>query len=115
LLVVETLLGLQEEGRVRVVDGRAELIDGRLPRRVHEKMRERLGRLSDDASDAVTIAASLGRTFSFDELARTLGRPASEMVTPVGSSSRRTCSSNGTRSSPSGTRSRARPCVPACP
>src|SRR6267154_1819273 len=82
-LVVETLFGLQEEERVRVVDGRAELIDGRLPRRVHEKMRERLGRLSDDASDAVTVAASLGRTFTFDELARTLGRPASDLLAPV--------------------------------
>ncbi len=83
-LVVETLLGLQEEERVRVVNGRAELIDGQLPRRVHEKMRQRLGRLSDDASDAVTVAASLGRTFTFDELARTLGRPASDLLAPVG-------------------------------
>ena len=83
-LVVETLLGLQEEDRIRVVDGRAELIDGQLPRRVQEKMRERLGRLSDEASDAVTVAASLGRTFTFDELARTLGRPASDLLAPVG-------------------------------
>src|SRR6266404_6138143 len=83
-IVVETLLGLQEEDRIRVVDGRAELIDGGLPRRVHEKMRERLGRLSDEAGDAVTVAASLGRTFTFDELARTLGRPASDLLTPVG-------------------------------
>jgi DNA-binding CsgD family transcriptional regulator/tetratricopeptide (TPR) repeat protein len=83
-LLVETLLGLQEEGRIRVVEGRAELIDGQLPRRLHQKMRERLGRLSDEASEAVTVAASLGRTFSFDELARTLGRPASELLAPVG-------------------------------
>src|SRR5712671_3150300 len=83
-LVVETLLGLQEEERVRVVEGRAELIDSRLPRRVHEKMRERLGRLSDEASDAVTVAASLGRSFTFDELTRTLGRPASDLLGPVG-------------------------------
>jgi DNA-binding CsgD family transcriptional regulator len=83
-LVVETLLGLQEEERIRVVDGRAQLIDNRLPRRVHEKMRERLGRLSDEASDAVTVAASLGRTFTFDELARTLGRPASDLLGPAG-------------------------------
>jgi hypothetical protein len=83
-LVVETLLGLQEEERIRVVDGRAELIDGQLPRRVHQKMRERLSRLSDEASDAVTVAASLGRTFTFDELARTLGRPASDLLAPVG-------------------------------
>jgi DNA-binding CsgD family transcriptional regulator len=83
-LVVETLLGLQEENRIRLVDGRAELIDNQLPRRVQQKMRERLGRLSDEASDAVTVAASLGRTFSFDELARTLGRPASDLLAPVG-------------------------------
>ena len=83
-LVVETLLGLQEERRIRFVDGRAELIDNQLPRRVQQKMRERLGRLSDEASDAVTVAASLGRTFSFDELARTLGRPASDLLAPVG-------------------------------
>jgi DNA-binding CsgD family transcriptional regulator len=82
-LIVETLLGLQEEERIRVVDSRAELIDGRPPRRVQEKMRQRLGRLSDEASDAVTVAASLGRTFTFDELARTLGRPASDLLAPV--------------------------------
>jgi DNA-binding CsgD family transcriptional regulator/tetratricopeptide (TPR) repeat protein len=82
-IVVETLLGLEEEDRIRVVGPRAELIDGQFPRRVHVKMRERLGRLSDEASDAVTVAASLGRTFTFDELARTLGRPASDLLAPV--------------------------------
>src|SRR4029077_18547807 len=51
---------------------------------VHEKMRERLARLSAEASDAVTVAASLGRTFTFDELARTLGQPASDLLAPVG-------------------------------
>jgi DNA-binding CsgD family transcriptional regulator/tetratricopeptide (TPR) repeat protein len=83
-LIVETLLGLQEEMRIRVVDGRAALLDGPLPRRVHQRMRERLGRLSDEASEAVTVAASLGRRFTFDELARTLGRPASDLLAPVG-------------------------------
>ncbi len=83
-LVVETLLGLQEEERIQVVDGHASLTPGDLPRRVHEKMRERLGRLSDEASDAVTVAASLGRIFTFEELARTLGQPASDLLAPVG-------------------------------
>jgi DNA-binding CsgD family transcriptional regulator len=82
--IVETLLGLQDEERIHRVGGRAELIGGELPRRVHTKMRERLALLSDDASDAVTVAASLGRTFTFDELARTVGRPASDLLTPVG-------------------------------
>src|SRR6185437_16316331 len=36
-LVVETLLGLQEENRIRFVDGRAELIDNQLPLRVQQK------------------------------------------------------------------------------
>ena len=83
-IVVETLLGLQEEDGIRVVDGLAESIDGQLPRRVQVKMRERLGRLSAEASDAVTVAASLGRMFTFDELARTLGLPASDLLAPVG-------------------------------
>ena len=83
-LVVETLLGMQEEERIRVVDGRAELVGAGMPRRVQAKMRERLGRLSDEAGDAITVAASLGRTFTFDQLARTLGRPASDLLAPVG-------------------------------
>ena len=62
------LLGLWEEERVRVAGGQAELVDGRLPDRVHEGMRERVARLSEASSNAVTVAASLGRTFSFVDL-----------------------------------------------
>jgi hypothetical protein len=83
-LIVELLLGLRDEHRVHVEGGRAELVDGCLPSRVQDGMRERLGRLSEDARTVVTVAASLGRTFSFDELARTLGSPASEILAPVG-------------------------------
>jgi len=83
-LLVETLLGLQEEDRIRVVDGRAEVLDGRLPDRVRSGMRERLGRLSRPANEAVTVAASLGRTFTFAELAETLGWQPSALLGPVG-------------------------------
>jgi len=82
-LLVETLLGLQEEDRIRVVDGRAEVLDGGLPDRVRSGMRERLGRLSRPASEAVTVAASLGRTFTFAELAETLGWQPSALLGPV--------------------------------
>jgi DNA-binding CsgD family transcriptional regulator/tetratricopeptide (TPR) repeat protein len=82
-LLVETLLGLQEEDRIRIVDGRAEVLDRRLPDRVRSGMRERLGRLSRPASEAVTVAASLGRTFTFAELAETLGWQPSTMLGPV--------------------------------
>ena len=82
-LLVETLLGLQEEDRIRVVDGRAEVLDGRLPERVRSGMRERLGRLSRPANEAVTVAASLGRTFTFAELTETLGWQPSALLGPV--------------------------------
>ena len=82
-LLVETLLGLREEDRIRVVDGRAEVLDGRLPERVRSGMRERLGRLSRPANEAVTVAASLGRTFTFAELAETLGWQPSVLLGPV--------------------------------
>src|SRR5207249_790309 len=54
-----------------------------LPHRVQDGMRERLGRLSGPARDAATVAASLGRTFSFGDLARTLDWPPSRLLTPV--------------------------------
>lgn len=82
-LLVETLLGLRDEDRIRVVDGRAEVLDGRLPDRVRSGMRERLGRLSRPANEAVTVAASLGRTFTFAELAETLGWQPSALLAPV--------------------------------
>ena len=82
-LLVELLLGLRDENRIRVADGRAELVDRRLPSRVQDGMRERLGRLSEAANTAATVAASLGRTFTYDELARTLGWPPSDMLGPV--------------------------------
>jgi len=81
--VVETLLGLREEDRIRIVDGRAEVVDGRLPDRVRSDMRERLARLSRPANEAVTVAASLGRTFAFAELAETLGWQPSALLAPV--------------------------------
>ena len=82
-LLVEMLLGLWEEGRIRVAGGQAELVDGRLPDRVREGMRERVARLSEASSNAVTVAASLGRTFSFSQLARTIGVPPSTLISPV--------------------------------
>ena len=51
------------------------------------------GRLSRPANDVVTVAASLGRTFSFG-LAETLDWPPSRCSIRSASSSRRTCSSS---------------------
>ena len=82
-LLVELLLGLQEEARIDVVDGRAELVETELPHRAPDGIRDRLGRLSEPANNAVTVAASLGRSFSVSELARTLGRQPSDLLRPL--------------------------------
>jgi DNA-binding CsgD family transcriptional regulator len=71
-LLVELLRGLQDEELVRVESGRAALIASRLPERVSDGMRRRLERASGDARRLATVAASLGRRFSLDDVAAML-------------------------------------------
>ena len=82
-LLVELLSGMREEGLVRVHSGRAELVDSRLPLRVRDSMRERLARVSERAREAATVAASLGRRFSFGELAAMLDLSPAALLGPV--------------------------------
>ena len=83
-LLVETLLGLREEERVDISNGVADVRDTHLPLRVAQKMRERLGRLTAAAREAVLVAASLGRRFSFTDIAQMLDCPTSDLLAPVG-------------------------------
>ena len=82
-LLIELLSGLRDEDLIRVVAGQAELVEARLPRRVESTMRERLCSVSAPAREAGTVAASLGRRFSFADLANMLDRPASTLLGPV--------------------------------
>ncbi len=82
-VLMELLSGLRDEDLIRVVAGRAELVEARLPRRVGFSMRERLRGLSAPAREAVTVAASLGRRFSFSDLANMLARPPARLLGPV--------------------------------
>ncbi len=82
-LLTELLTGLLDEELLQVDDGKARLTDSRLPARVHASMRERLDGLSDAARQSAVLAASLGRTFSFGELAAMLERPPSTVLGPV--------------------------------
>jgi DNA-binding CsgD family transcriptional regulator len=82
-LLMELLSGLRDEDLIRVVAGQAELIEARLPRRVGFTMRERLRSLSAPAREAATVAASLGRRFSFADLANMLDRPPATLLGPV--------------------------------
>jgi DNA-binding CsgD family transcriptional regulator len=83
LVLMELLSGLRDENLVRVVGGRAELVEARLPRRVAMTIRERLRNLSAPTREAATAAASLGRRFSFAELANLLDRPPAALLGPV--------------------------------
>ena len=82
-LLTELLAGLREEQLVRIESGRAELLGDRPPHRVSESMRKRLTRLSEPARRAATVAASLGRRFSFTELAAMLNSPPWALLEPV--------------------------------
>ena len=113
-LVVETLLGLQEENRIRVVDGRAELIDKpAAPARAREDARAarpalRRGERRRDRRRPRSVARSPSTSWR----GRSGGRHRTCWRRSV-SSSRRTCSSSATRSSRSGTTSHARRSAPA--
>jgi DNA-binding CsgD family transcriptional regulator len=83
-LLVELLIGLRTEQLVRVDAGRATLTVGRLPDRIRTTMRERLARMSESGRQVATVAASLGRTFSFSNLATMLQLPPASLLSPVG-------------------------------
>ena len=82
-VLTELLSGLRDEDLIRVVAGRAELVEARLPRRVAFTMRERLRSVAAPAREAATVAASLGRRFSFTALANMLDRSPAALLGPV--------------------------------
>lgn len=82
-VLYELLSGLRDEDLIRVVGGHAELVETRLPRRVASTMRERLRSISASAREAAMVAASLGRRFSFADLAKLLDQPPATLLAPV--------------------------------
>ncbi|BBZ39455.1 helix-turn-helix transcriptional regulator [Mycobacterium conspicuum] len=73
-LVMELILGLQEEGRISVAGGRASVSGRELPQRLTATMQERLDRLSADARRVVQVASVLPDSFSAGLLAEMLER-----------------------------------------
>jgi DNA-binding CsgD family transcriptional regulator len=82
-LLVELLSGLRDEQIVRIESGRAQLAESRMPRRVTDTMRGRLGRVSGTARQVATVAASLGRSFSLNEVAAMLDLFPSTLLAPI--------------------------------
>ncbi|MGH3766424.1 MAG: AAA family ATPase [Pseudonocardiaceae bacterium] len=63
-LIVDLLAGLREERLVSVVDGRARMVENRVPHRLEDSMRRRLSRITPMAERAAIVAASLARQFT---------------------------------------------------
>jgi DNA-binding CsgD family transcriptional regulator len=82
-LLVELLRGLQDENRLRFEAGRAHLAGAQLPARLQQSMRVRLGYRSPMAQQLAGVAAVLGRSFTLDQLAAMLERPATALLAPV--------------------------------
>jgi DNA-binding CsgD family transcriptional regulator len=82
-LLVELLRGLRDEDRLRFEAGRVNLVGTQLPARLRQSMRRRLGYRSPLAQELAGVAAVLGRSFSHDQLAAMLERPAIAVLAPV--------------------------------
>jgi hypothetical protein len=82
-LVVDLLAGLREENLVRVVDGRARLAENRVPHRLEDSMRRRLSRTTPAGERVVTVAASLARQFTLNQIAAMTGIGVADLVDPV--------------------------------
>jgi DNA-binding CsgD family transcriptional regulator len=82
-LLIEFFRGLQDERIVTVQDGRAKLLEDRLPRRVSDNMRGRLLRMSPTADRLATLASALGRRFSLYDLAQMTRMPVADLLDPT--------------------------------
>lgn len=82
-LVMELVLGLQEENRIVVKGGRAGVRGTELPQRLAATMQERLNRMSADARRVVQVASVLPDSFSAGLLAETLERRPMALLSAV--------------------------------
>ena len=83
LFVGELVRALDEDGAIRVGDGRAEIQDVSLPPSLRLTILRRLSFLEDDALELLRVAASLGSTFSLRDVATVLDRSATELLQPA--------------------------------
>jgi hypothetical protein len=80
---VDLLAGLHEENLVAVVDGRAKLVENRVPHRLEDSMRRRPSRISPAGERLVTVPASLARQFTLSQIAAMARIPVADLVDPV--------------------------------
>jgi DNA-binding CsgD family transcriptional regulator len=81
--LIELLTGLRDEHLVDLAGPQAALIEHRLPRRVADTMRHRLGRLSPTARQAAAVACCMGRRFNVTDIATVLELTPVSLLDPV--------------------------------
>jgi DNA-binding CsgD family transcriptional regulator len=82
-LIVDLLAGLREENLVSVADGRARLVENRVPHRLEDSMRRRLSRTTPAGERVVTVAASLARQFTLSQISAMARLPVADLVDPI--------------------------------
>jgi DNA-binding CsgD family transcriptional regulator len=75
--------GLRDDDAVRLTGGRAVLVSGRLPRRVHRVARQRLDGLSEQARHLLVTGAVLGPSFRLEDAAEMLGETPAALLPAV--------------------------------
>jgi DNA-binding CsgD family transcriptional regulator len=75
--------GLRDDDAVRLTGGRAVLVSGRLPRRVHQVARQRLDGLSERARHLLVTGAVLGPSFRLEDAAEMLGETPAALLPAV--------------------------------
>ena len=82
-LLVELARGLLDEGIVQVRDGRAELTESRIPRRVRDLMHDKLARVSPMARRALADGSILRDAMSFANVAAMLDLPPASLLESI--------------------------------
>ena len=82
-LLAELIAGLRDDDGVHLCDGRAVLVSGRVPRRMHRVAQQRLDALSKRARHLLVTAAVLGPSFRLEDAAEMLGETPAMLLPTV--------------------------------
>ncbi|HMD24500.1 MAG TPA: AAA family ATPase [Streptosporangiaceae bacterium] len=82
-LLAELIGGLRDDDAVQLCDGRAVLMSGRVPRRMHRVAQQRLDALSKQARHLLVTAAVLGPSFRLEDAAEMLGETPAMLLPAV--------------------------------
>jgi DNA-binding CsgD family transcriptional regulator len=83
LVLGELLVGLREEGALRISDGRVTLVSDRVPGRFRVLIADRVGSLGPPARQLLEAGAVLGASFALEDAAEMLGLPPAALAPAV--------------------------------